>query len=263
MSAAPGRPTEDALHAYVDGFLPAEEAAQVARWLAAHPEEAARIEAYRQQTAALRALAQLPERRAFRMPAFERRAIWRGWPLRAVAAALFLAVGGAGGWWLRGAVAPPHPQWMGLVRQAQVAHQTYIPEVLHPVEVEAGQQAHLATWLSRRLGTEVAVPSLREEGYELVGGRLLPHVPRPAGLLMYQNSAGRRLTVYLAAAHTRAGEASFRYTRSGDLWICYWMGESVDFALTGAVSREQILAIAKRVYMQVNRVAPPDVGADW
>ena len=47
MSAAPV--TEAEVHAYVDGALPAARAAEVEAYLAEHPEEAARVLAYREQ----------------------------------------------------------------------------------------------------------------------------------------------------------------------------------------------------------------------
>jgi anti-sigma factor RsiW len=37
--------TEEELHAYVDGELPADRGAAVAQWLDAHPEDAARVAA--------------------------------------------------------------------------------------------------------------------------------------------------------------------------------------------------------------------------
>ena len=52
MSAPPV--TESELHAYVDGALPAARAAEVDAWLSGHPEDAARVSAYREQIAALR-----------------------------------------------------------------------------------------------------------------------------------------------------------------------------------------------------------------
>ena len=43
--------------------------------------------------------------------------------------------GGGTGWWLRGQLAPRDPLWMRLVQQAERAYQTFVPEVVHPVEV--------------------------------------------------------------------------------------------------------------------------------
>src|SRR6185369_13510312 len=48
--------TEADLHAYVDGRLPESRLAEIEAYLAAHPAEAERLQAYREQKAALRAL---------------------------------------------------------------------------------------------------------------------------------------------------------------------------------------------------------------
>ena len=47
--------TEDELHAYVDGELPADRRGAVEGWLASHPEDAARVAAWRAQAEAIRA----------------------------------------------------------------------------------------------------------------------------------------------------------------------------------------------------------------
>src|SRR6185312_12105095 len=52
----PEPPSEQDLHAYIDGHLEPAEAARVAAYLARHPEAAALVEAYRAQTAGLHAL---------------------------------------------------------------------------------------------------------------------------------------------------------------------------------------------------------------
>jgi len=47
--------TEDELHAYVDNELPAERRGDVEAWLAAHPDEAARVQSWRTMAEALHA----------------------------------------------------------------------------------------------------------------------------------------------------------------------------------------------------------------
>src|SRR5260370_40327575 len=47
--------TEDELHAYVDNELPAERRGDVEAWLAAHPDDAARVQSWREMAGALHA----------------------------------------------------------------------------------------------------------------------------------------------------------------------------------------------------------------
>jgi hypothetical protein len=51
--------------------------------------------------------------------------------------------------------------------------------------------------LTRRLSVPVKLFDLRSEGFELVGGRLLPDANGPSAQLMYQDAMGQRVTVYL------------------------------------------------------------------
>ncbi len=75
-----------------------------------------------------------------------------------------------------------------LARVAAVAHAVYSPEVRHPVEVGADQEAYLVRWLPKRLGANLKVPHLAAQGYPLVGGRLLPGERGPAAQFMYQDT---------------------------------------------------------------------------
>src|SRR5258708_20276166 len=102
--------TEDELHAYVDHELPAERRGDVEAWLSAHPDDAARVRAWRTMAEALHARYDsvldetVPKRleieRLVRQP--------RQWFYGAAAAALnaFIA-GGRAGWSAHGAPPPP------------------------------------------------------------------------------------------------------------------------------------------------------------
>ena len=80
-----------------------------------------------------------------------------GLGLSIVGSAMLVVAGGAGGWLLRGGdgdggnsvTASASP--VSLARSAAIAHAVYTPEVRHPVEVGAEQEAHLVQWLSKRL----------------------------------------------------------------------------------------------------------------
>jgi anti-sigma factor RsiW len=96
---------EDELNAYVDGELPADRRTAVESWLAAHPDDAAKVAAWRKQADAIRArygavADEIPPQR-FNVKRLTRRPM--GAPAAAVAAtvAAFL-IGGALGWTVRG-----------------------------------------------------------------------------------------------------------------------------------------------------------------
>lgn len=241
--------TEAELHAYVDGQLPAERRAAVEDYLAAHPAEAERVRAYRQQNDQLHALfdTALDEP----VPATWQRPPPRRAPGLARAAALLAAaaVGGVLGWALRGGETIEITA--GLPQQAAIAHLVYSPEVLHPVEVGAREEAHLVAWLSKRLGAPVRAPHLAAAGFELVGGRLLPGETGPAAQFMYQDARGARLTLYVRTAED-SGETAFRYAQEGRVGVFYWVDGPFGYALSGELDRARLLAVAEGVYRALN-----------
>ncbi|MBX3621660.1 MAG: anti-sigma factor [Rhizobacter sp.] len=266
-------PSDERLSAWLDGELPPAEAAQVDAWLAQHPEEAARVRLWAADRDALRArlgpMADEPVPEALAATVWrsvpERSAAWR-WVAVLAVFVLGGAVGAGGVWQLQGersaraAVRAPD----GWVQRAAVAHAVYVPEQRHPVEVSVAggsaddsraQEAHLAQWLTRRLGVPVKLFDLHEQGFELVGGRLLPDAAGPSAQLMYQarqpGADGQpvRITVYLRKPE-RGGDFAFRYEREGELGLFYCVEDGVGYAVAGKLPREQLLAVAESIYRQ-------------
>src|ERR1700674_3801897 len=188
--------TEDELHAYVDGALPADRIAAVEAELAADPQARARAAAWRTQADLIRdrfasvADEPLPER--LRLETVTRRASGLKRKL-AIAAVIAFLIGGAAGWIAH--------EYSGFCQNAQLdraladaaieAHRLYVNEVRHPIEVRAGEE-HLLPWLSRRVGSPVKAPDLAPEGLKLLGGRLLPSPRGPTALIMYRGAGGAR-----------------------------------------------------------------------
>lgn len=142
------------------------------------------------------------------------------------------------------------------VRQAHLAHRVYVPEVRHPVEVSALEQAHLVQWLSKRLGRPLKVPDLNPQGLELVGGRLLPGDAGARAQFMFQSPNGDRVTLYLGAvspAQKRlpADETSFYYEVNEGIGSFYWVDQGFGYALAGPMSREALMKLADLVYRQL------------
>lgn len=245
---------EDELQAYADGQMDRPRHAEVAAWLASHPAEAGRVEDYRCQNEALHALFDpvldepVPQRMQRPQPA-----PWHSMPLlRHAAVVAWLALGGTLGWFLHGAQDVRSGTSMAFVRQAAMAHVVYTPEVRHPVEVGAEQEAHLAAWLSKRLGASVKVPHLSKVGYELVGGRLLPGSSGPAAQFMYQDGRGQRLTLYVRTNADGRQETAFRYAREKSVGVFYWVDGPFGYALSGDLEKPELLKVAQVVYHQIN-----------
>ncbi|MGY4831735.1 anti-sigma factor family protein [Sphaerotilaceae bacterium SBD11-9] len=274
-SPTPSTYTDERLSAWLDGELPPAQMAEVEAWLVHHPEDAARVRLWAADRDALRArlgpMADEPVPEAlsqivWRAPPERRHAWWR----QAAAAAVVFVLGAAVGAGLvtpwrseRAAVAAAKPA--GWVQRAAVAHAVYVPEQRHPVEVAVAapsaeesraQEEHLTRWLTRRLGFPVRLFDLRAQGFELVGGRLLPDAAGPSAQLMYQatqpaaaGSAPQRVTVYLRKPENGT-DFAFRYERQGELGLFYCVDGGVGYAVAGSLPREQLLALAESIYRQ-------------
>lgn len=261
----PGSDDETLLHGLVDGQLDAAALVRVAELLRREPRAAERAAAWLAQRRALRRLAnELPLDDA---PSELRAALRRGararWPREALAAGVLLACGIGIGWWAQGLGEPgerlaaraPAAATPGFVRDAKAAHAVFVPERRHPVEVTAADEAHLVQWLSRRLGAPLKVPSLADEGYRLLGGRLLPGDGAPRAQFMYEDVQGRRVTLFVAvfAPGETPAPVSFRMLRDGATESFYWIDGDFGYALSAELPTEALQRLARRVHGQVQR----------
>lgn len=252
--------TEDELHAFIDGQLPAERSAAVEAWLASHPEDAARVAAWRAQADAIRlrfgetANEAVPER--LKVDTLLRSG--RKWRAIAAAVAAFaFLVGGVSGWMARGttevaaAAGDPADQ---IAQEALSAHKLYIAEVRHPIEVGAAE-AHLMPWLSRRLGTNLRIPDFSHFDLKLLGGRLLPGPSGPAALFMFENGNGDRVTFYCSKAGPQ--QMAFRYLQSDNVAAIRWVESGYTFVVSGNADKARLKELARAAYEQLENRAPP------
>lgn len=267
------------LHAYADGQLTGARRAAVEAYLAQHPEAAAQVAAWRRQTDALHGaldpvlnepvpLAALPpglhgdgRRRE------STRRQWPRWPMALAAtcaSVLLVAVGGALGWMaharLEGTTVAMAPGER-FAREALATHTVYAPEMRHPVEVPANDEAHLIAWLSKRLGMSLQVPDLRAQGFHLIGGRLGVAEGGPSAILMYESDDGTRLSLQLRRMAQGTPDTGFRVehmprerrarvTSGGDPMAFYWIDRDMGFALAAPIERARLLTLAQAVYRQ-------------
>ncbi|MEH6472431.1 MAG: anti-sigma factor [Halopseudomonas sp.] len=245
--------SEHDLHAYVDGLLEPKRQQHVKQWLDEHPDEAKKVEAYRQLNQELLLSYPLPEDNfELPQPAIKSRPVW----LQAAIVAGFTLFGGISGWWLNQQInQQPHliaqNLQQTLVLPARVSHQVYTPEVLHPVEVKHEQQKHLVGWLSKRLGQQIKAPNLTEQGFSLLGGRLLPASDGPAAQFMYESATGKRLTLYVRRSSEPQIETAFRRFSNDGLNSFYWVDNGLGYALTGDMDEKQLVKSANSVYHQL------------
>ena len=245
--------TEAELHAYTDGLLPATRRAEIEEYLATHPEDAQRVRDWIEQNRALHDLYDPVLAEALPISVRRPTLVHKLRPaLRYAAFVAWFVLGGVTGWYLQSYNSVTSVDSLAFVRQAAIAHVVYSPEVRHPVEVGADQEAHLVSWLSKRLGASLKVPQLATVGYQLVGGRLLPGNRGPVAQFMFQDSNGQRLTLYVRSGTGDNKETAFRYAQDRGIGVFYWLDGKFGYALSGEIDKTELLRVAKVVYQQLN-----------
>ena len=243
--------SENDLHAYADAQLGDSRRVQVEAHLAGDRAAAESVRVWREQNAMLRARYNPVLNEPVPQRLLAARPLQRRWPYYALAAgAMGLSFGL--GWISQSYRTDRFVEAAALPRRAAVAYAVYAPEVRHPVEVGAEQQDHLVKWLSKRLGNELKVPLLTQQGFELVGGRLLPGGKGPVAQFMYQDARGQRITLYVSLRDAEPRDTAFRFSQEDKIAVFYWIDGKLGYALSGEMDRASLLAVATVVYRQLN-----------
>lgn len=250
--------SEDELHAFIDGQLPADRREAVASWLSENPEQAAMVAAWRAQAEGIRARygavadEPVPERLKIENVLRQTGAMSRKWmALAAAAATVAFIVGGTAGWFARGASAAAPTGFEGFTADALNAYRLYVVEVRHPVEVPASELAHMTQWLSKRLGYEQRIPDLQSIGLKLVGGRLLPGPTGAAAFYMYEGPSGERYTIYCGKVGVQ--QTALRYKEGSQAAAFYWVDDKVAYVVSGPSDRDKLETVSKAIYDQVDK----------
>jgi anti-sigma factor RsiW len=248
--------SEDDLTAWVDGRLEPARVAPVEAFLATHPEDAARLRSDRETRATLRdrlaakALEPVPSRLRVATIVAERRRAISGRLTKAAVILLVFAGGVAGGWLARDRIFTTGGGGQAMVAEALAAHRTFAVEVVHPVEVKAAEETHLAQWLSKRLGRKLVIPDLESAGLQLMGGRLLPAGREIAAQLMYGDAGGARVTLYVRSGES--GPGRFRVVKEGALSSVAWVDGGFGYALSGPVDPDRLVAAARAAHSEMD-----------
>jgi anti-sigma factor RsiW len=250
--------TEEELHAYVDGEVPADRLEAVTSWLAAHPEQAALVAGWRAQADSIRARygavanEPVPDRLKLDQVMRKDRSSGRSWKTMAAAAAVvaFLA-GGATGWVAHGAATGTPSSFDTITAEALEAYKLYVVEVRHPVEVAGNERPHMTQWLTKRLGYQQYIPDLESMGLKLVGARLLPGpIGAAAAFYMYEGASGERFTVYSAPAMSQ--ETALRYKEGDRFSAFYWVDDKHAYVVSGPADKDRLKTVTKAVWEQID-----------
>lgn len=253
--------TDADLHAFVDGQLDPERRALVARFLKAHPERAAEVANWQHQNEAIDALfgpvgaetvpTRLSAHRISRTITRERHGAWR----QIAATFLTVGIGLAAGWGLRDYSLPSPDSPSVLMQSAIGAHELFVHQPVHPVEVAASESQHLTTWLSNTIDRHLVMPNLSNLGYTLVGGRILPTEAGSAAQVMYQTEEGTRITLFITPRQADQ-QLSQRFETTNGVSALYWANNSVTCTIVGDIPQSDMEAIARTVFKALSPNSP-------
>jgi anti-sigma factor RsiW len=250
------------IHMALDGEMPAEEREAFEIWLAANPDMKALSARFAADARRLRETfagvlnEPVPDRLTGLLTGERPRpASWLPDWRTAAAAAVIFAAGAGGGYFAAtgGLLIGVHGE-DELAENAIGAYVTYAADRAHTVEVGGGDRPYLENWLSKRTGLKVVAPDLTADGFELLGGRVLPAGQRAAALLVYRDQAGRQVSIYLIAE----GEAKTRgtYTQAaGAPTAIYWLDKDYGCAIVGSLPEEQLREVARNAWRQLVEAA--------
>ncbi|MCW5722927.1 MAG: anti-sigma factor [Devosia sp.] len=254
--------SRERLMAHADGQLSLPERERLEAELAEHPDAAGELTQLRRQIDAIRTLygpvltEPVPERLDIdRLSARRTARRQRFWSM-AAAAIIVLGVGIGTGWMLRASLAGPTAAER-LIASAVSAHTVYAGENRHAVEVPGSDSAHLTSWLSSRLDTQLALPDLSAWDLTFLGGRLLPAPDSPGGRaaqLMYEDRDGERLTLYVTPAG--APGPGYQLASLGLDTALYWADDVLTCTITAPYAADRVRAIARSVFGQLSPRAP-------
>ena len=252
---------DDDLQAYVDDCLDPVRLADVEAYIAAHPEVASRIAAYRQQRLRLRqafaeAVPPRPEADRALMRLAETHLLRRRTRrLLAAVAMVAILVGGASGWMLHGLALPMlgDGQVVGiaaLADEASAAHLVFAADHKRPVEIDAAHADDLNRWLSSRLAHPVAAMDLARAGYRFMGGRLIATDHGPAALFMYDDDKGTRLSLLVRPMEKADMEAPMQPVEANGVGCYAWARHGMGFSLAGDTTEAKLEQAAAELHRQ-------------
>jgi len=244
-------PSEEDLHAFIDGELPADRSASIEQALADDPHLAARVAAFQADKQALAALyaplGRMPvpaswiariDQAAARPPTRTTRARLAPW-LTALAACIMLAILGTALLRPHGHAADP------ILAEAEAARADRLTPVQRLTEAAIADVPGRDAGLARAVGLKLRAPDLARLGWHLV------RVDTYAGAaaLRYRTDAGQALTLYIRRS---TGEPRFDLLHHGRERICIWQDEVVSAVMMGDMTAGAMMRVASAAYLELN-----------
>ena len=238
--------------AYVDDELAPDRIQEVEAWLSTHPDDAAKVHAYKLQNILLGSLHEeilsdpLPAALEAAVSQRKRPVIEGGW-MRIAATFLLVMLGGLAGWGVNSMQSADGVTERKFVNQALKAHVVFVSGGPNVHETTIGNGDRLTDVYSRQFNHPIKVPNLAGAGFRATGRRLVNDKGVPTAQFMYKDPAGRMVTLYVQAGFDRS-DMTFRLLAEDDMVAFYWSDGPLAYALSGSMQRGDLLDLARMVY---------------
>jgi anti-sigma factor RsiW len=248
------------INAYIDGELDMQGLAEVETWLADHPEDAAKVHAYKLQKLHFHQLYDLPKDAP--LPQGVREALaantmrrWLpGWRQLA-AGVMLLVVGSVGGWYgSKIAEVPQRGTAAGFVQRALNNYAVFAYDAARPVEIGVNDDGDYINWLSERVGRQLRTPDLASAGFTLIGARLVSDQGTPAALFMYEDGKSQRITLYVRPA-SGVVDSKFQRNTVHQMTALYWSDKTLDYAIAGELQLQELRRLAEMINHEIEAKA--------
>lgn len=248
------------LSAYLDGELDLTTAAEVEARLASDPAAQAELDqlmginaiALAQFDGQLDepvpfALAQKIKNAPLQTSQAPQRPIWG-----ALAASLVVfALGGIGGYVVKGQMTPPVVT-AGWLADIAHYHAVYASQSRHLVEVDANEADHIETWLGTTIGANFSIPDLSEFNLTFEGGRLLVANGKPVAQLMYRDAEGAVVALCLQQSNAEtSAPASFNAQTINGFDFVSWRAGNAQYVVIGDGGRPELTEVAKAAALEI------------
>jgi anti-sigma factor RsiW len=249
-------PTDEELQAFIDGEAPADRALEIDAVVAADPELAARVAAFRADTQLigrvfgakreqplpadwLRTIAE------YRRPALAARPT-RRYRMAAAALAAGLVMLAGGGLTYRALIQPSDDpiiaEALSARRDETLPRQDIAAAAL--IEPKARDRA-----LAQALDANLKAPDLGRMGYGLTSIRIYATGKGKAAELSYRDATGRLFTLYVRRP---SGPPRVDLINQGGLRICIWQDDVMGTVMLGQMSAAEMARLASLAYAGMN-----------
>lgn len=126
---------------------------------------------------------------------------------------------------------------------ATSAHRVYATDKVHPVQVDATDLEHLQSWLSYRVGRELALTPLDGAGFNLLGASAIPDNTTTSSMIVYENNNKQRISIFTRYFVGSYEKSEVSVDASGGLSTLSWEQNGAQHTMVSDIESTTLLNI--------------------